>query len=129
MLKESIRDNCFILVDLTYEYIAPENGPECITDYVGLSPFYLAEKIVERLEGDELFIQTPSPLYNNFEENEEGYAIYTIKNGEKLSYRLGISAGREFVENNNVYLCVGGISSQIVEENVFYIFDLLPEDK
>ena len=124
-MKDGYNENYFIIADITVEYQIYNNCPNEVEFYSPCSMHILPEKMTERQENLDAFKNSyPSIDYYTCEIGEDGYPIIKLKKGEKYSYSIGIKAGKEYVENDNVYMCVGGYSYDI-ENSVYHLFDLL----
>ncbi|MBE6731811.1 MAG: hypothetical protein E7564_09000 [Ruminococcaceae bacterium] len=122
MTDGMLEGNNFIVVDITAEYKAPEGGPETIKAYANLDATRLSIRQTEQT-GMRLW---PTVVWYDGEHGEKGdYTAYTISDGEKYHYRLGILTDPIHVKDNNVFLRVCYWEDQI-EDYVFQFFDVLP---
>ena len=128
--KKSYETNNFVLLDLTAEYIAPEGAPETVKVYAN-------NLVVHSFVGDEydeLYDSIimweewyPGVVYRSVDYDEDGLSYFTISNGEKVNFQVGIKLSDKFIDAHNVFLCTDGHNPQM-EDFVYFLFDLFPEE-
>lgn len=114
----------FVVADITAEYIAPEGGPEEIKAYAHLKAIRLGRRGTTRLTDETQF---PTTMWYDGEHGSKGdLTAYTIKDGEKYHYRLGIVSDPGYVNERNVFLQLCSDDYWNIENYVYKYFDLLP---
>lgn len=135
--KEILENNNFILCSFEAKYIAPEGGKEQILDSADQ---FIAKYIDSLCEGGKLDLQTVGI------ENMEPYTVYcsempkggvkellntrdgfrfAISDGESFEFKVGLIAGKSFMENNNVFLMLNYIPEGYIENYEYKFFDIL----
>ena len=122
--KEMLGKNNFIVVDLTAEYIAPEGGAQTIKAYANMNSMRLLVRQKEYLNDK----QFPTVVWYSGEHGEkDDFTAYTISDGEKYHYQLGIITDPAPVNDNNVFLQVC-YETYLINNYVYQLFELLPEE-
>lgn len=137
--EEMLKGNSFILVDMTAEYIASSaENLEVIVDTSEIIPKYLEEvgnasyvtedrKSITNMEPISIwFSHRPSIDDERLDYNHQFSSFY-IKDGEKISFQIGIIAGKEFIEENNVFLMIGYMAFGYSENYTHKFFELFPQ--
>ena len=134
-----LENNRFILLDMKAEYTAPsEDKTEVIASVTDLE----AKNIigVKRNDNNEERLKNMSPYVAYFSHavTESGGELdpnhqkfsYIIKDGETFEFKIGIIAGKEFVDNKDVYLSVNYVpkeGTEYIDGYKYKYFILFPE--
>lgn len=138
-------NNMFILLDFTATYNAPENGKDEITvnfenDMLAISK---DEKMKEgwldefaTIREKKIYISSPyisyysgAPLPKDVDTYmDQDDMLPTIKDGETISFQIGITCWEKFVESKNVYLQINGYNPNFIDNYDGYYVALIPEE-
>ena len=121
----TLKGEKFVVADFTAEYIAPEGGPEEIKAYANLKGIRLLNRTNVTMDDDTQF---PETVWYSGEQGDKGdFTAYTIKDGEKYHYTLGVIADPGYVDEKNVFLQVC-CDDYGTKDYVYHYFELLTLD-
>ena len=142
--KNSIENNKFILVELTATYNAPAGGPDKVEVSVDpdLMPDYDENKMSDdwldrysEIRDKKNMVSLPHLAYfsdppkgdTDLDINHDSYDFY-LNDGESKTFKIGIMCWEEFIETENVYLCVNWFPPFYLKGYIHKYFALFPEE-
>lgn len=127
--NKELENSKFILVDITAEYIAPEGGEKTIKSYANLATVRYTMPNYDSYDRATKGFCTPTVVWYSGDHGEKhDFTAYTISDGEKYHYQLGILAAPEYIENHNVNLEICPVSDRNVLNEVYQLIELFPEE-
>lgn len=116
-----LKDNAFVLIDITAAYKAPANNKkEIIASAGSLSAVYDETRLsrsFDDIKGSSYkhapyfiyFSKHPTADDKNLDPSHQ-YDCFYIKDGEEFNFKLGLIAASEFIDSKNIFIGVGNMS-------------------
>lgn len=127
----------FVLVELEASYTAPEGaGTEVIADANELSGTALDSQITQQMEKEMYPVVGFFSLRPEEDDPDLDYQhnffSYRIKDGELVTFQIGLFCGQSYIDAKNVYLEVNAIPSikeEVTGDTARKLFVLFPESE